>query len=274
MRHVAAITVTIAGLLMAAYSVKDEFVDRPSGDVAEAFDLLIDAIIARDHDAVVGKIQISYTDEEFAEAFGRLYEHFSGSTYISHRISNYFSYRDRTGPSVNRRVHHAIYDFEYTDGWARIELAFLIENEKIEMRRFTMLPLSLRLEEHRAFSLVGKPAKNYVILILAILSPIFIVSTLAACVQMNHLKHKSLWLAFILFGVGGITLNWTHGFVHFKALSVGLLGVGFYKANAISAAKLFLWLPLGASLFWILRLSRNLPLIQGPSSENRDSYMG
>jgi hypothetical protein len=101
---------------------------------------------------------------------------------------------------------------------------------------------------------------HYVAFVLAVSIPIFIIVTFVACFRMRDLKHKKLWLAFVLFGVSGFALNWTTGGVAIKILSIQLLGAGFTMASQWAPLMLKVSVPLGAILFWVLRQSGQLAL--------------
>jgi len=112
--------------------------------------------------------------------------------------------------------------------------------------------LTRSLEQINGFTLSGKNPLFLAFLALVVLNPIFVIVTAVACWKTPIPRFKWLWRIFILFGVTGLTLNWTDGSVQFMPIMANFLGA------AVSREGYGPWIfqigiPLGAILFWIMR---------------------
>ena len=96
----------------------------------------------------------------------------------------------------------------------------------------------------------------------------FIVVTFGAVLGDRHLTRRWLWLAFVPWGMWGLTLNWTTGALgaNFLSLDAGrfevtpivikLLGGGFSRAAYAQPWLLEIGLPVGALVYWWRRTVR------------------
>lgn len=69
--------------------------------------------------------------------------------------------------------------------------------------------------------------------------PVFMVATAVLCFFEKRVRHRWLWIPFILVGLWGVTFNWTTGamqfelfgfdgmMIQFKLFSIHLLGTGY-----------------------------------------------
>jgi hypothetical protein len=109
------------------------------------------------------------------------------------------------------------------------------------------------LENINSFTLGHKPASDYIVLAFAILVPLFIIGSLVSCFLTPIPKRKWLWLIFILFGLGQVTVNWTTGGLNYAPVSFQLLGAGFFRVGAYAPWLVTVSIPVGAILFWLKR---------------------
>jgi len=102
------------------------------------------------------------------------------------------------------------------------------------------------------FALSKKGISQYAILTLAILFPAASLYTLIVCVRSRIGPEKWIWVAFILFGILRLRVNWTTGQLDFQMMVIQVLSAGAiaepYQPWMISVS-----LPLGAILFLIYR---------------------
>lgn len=112
------------------------------------------------------------------------------------------------------------------------------------------------------FSLKNKSTFHYLMLVAAVLSPLFIIYALIRCITRKTLTRKWLWIIFILFGFGKLTFNWATGEWDLIFLNLQALGAGFFIPN-YGPLYIFVSLPLGAIVFLLRKQEK--PLL--PSKE-------
>ena len=117
------------------------------------------------------------------------------------------------------------------------------------------------LESQSKFTLPGKRLSQYAILAGAILAFGLTAFALVECSRMKGIRHKWLWMVFITFGFGLLSVNWSAGVVGSAGVvSFELLSIGFFSAKA-SSTNFGPWAismsapaaPVGAIVFLLLR---------------------
>ena len=117
------------------------------------------------------------------------------------------------------------------------------------------------LESQSKFTLPGKRLSQYAILAGAILAFGLTAFALVECSRMKGIRHKWLWIVFITFGFGLLSVNWSAGVVGSAGVvSFELLSIGFFSAKA-SSTNFGPWAismsapaaPVGAIVFLLLR---------------------
>ena len=156
--------------------------------------------------------------------------------------------------SSNKRTSNLTYQIEFPNSWytANIVIYTIGNSKKAIGFHINKIPDSL--EKLNAFDFKNKGIKNYIILILAILVPLFIIVALVLCVK-SKIKRKWLWIIFIFVGLGKIGINWTTGQILFQPISIQiqLFGSAFFRAGPYSPWVISTSLPLGAIIFLIKR---------------------
>lgn len=144
------------------------------------------------------------------------------------------------------------FEYQFPDRWLLASVA--IEKtggvSTIIGIHVNLLPDSL--EHLNRFSLRGKGLLQYAVLALAALAAIVSLYALVLCARTRMTKRKWLWILFILFGVGKLSVNWTTGQWGITPLSVQL-----FSAAAFSPLYgpwiLSVSFPLGAVWFLLRR---------------------
>lgn len=93
-----------------------------------------------------------------------------------------------------------------------------------------------------------KSAAHYLVLVICIAIPIFILATLINCLRTKKVKRRILWSIFILFGIGNLAFNWTTGEFRLTLLQFQVLGAG---VEILSDWVFEFGFPLGAVLWWL-----------------------
>jgi hypothetical protein len=145
-------------------------------------------------------------------------------------------------------------EYQFSHQWLLASVITQPSAQGPSLLSINLTPMADSLENTHAFTLAGKGPSHFMMLALAILIPVFIVYALVCCAKAKLAKHKALWILFILFGFGQVTLNWTTGQWMLNPLSFQLLGAGAF-APLFGPWAISVSLPLGAIAFLLKRKS-------------------
>lgn len=145
------------------------------------------------------------------------------------------------------------FEYEFPDKWLEADMTLQNQAGNTTIAGIHILPLPDSLENINKFTLRGKGITHYIVLIVALIVPTFIVLVLIACIRTPLQKRKWLWILFILFGFLTIQLNWTTGSVNINPLCFQLLGAGFVSSCPYSPWIMSVSIPLGAIVFLVRR---------------------
>lgn len=140
------------------------------------------------------------------------------------------------------------YEYEYPGKWLIINVATQKNAVGIQVVGFRVVPNAQSLAELNQFTLWGKSVIQYVVLLLAIVVPLFSLYALVLCVRTPFKGRKWHWVLFIILGVGQLAVNWTTGEWQLRVFSLQLFGASAFAPPHgpwIFSASL----PLGALLF-------------------------
>lgn len=127
-----------------------------------------------------------------------------------------------------------------------------------QITEFRVQPMSMAAIRSLDFNLVGKSPLHYILLAWAVLTPLLMIAALVALYR-STIKPKWLWTIFVIFGLGGLSLNWATGATAVN-IGVQLLGSGIVKYNAVFAPWILsVSFPLGAIIVLVRVLRRPRP---------------
>jgi len=158
-------------------------------------------------------------------------------------------------------TYNFTFEYEFPSRWVLGHVYFKKAGNAVTIERMDVIPLRDSVEHQNAFTLAGKTPLHFLFLALAVLLPIFTITTAVICARMPRRKWKWLWVIFILIAVPTCTLNWTTGAVSYNLLQFLLLGAGFTSVP-YGSVMIQIGFPLGAILFWIRRRKWNATSIQ------------
>jgi hypothetical protein len=150
------------------------------------------------------------------------------------------------------------FEYQYPTKWLVTNVALKQQGNTRTIIGFHVHEQSTSLEEMNRFRLAGRTPLEYLVLALAVVVPLFIISTLVVCIRTRLRCRKWPWVLFILFGIGKFAVNWTTGEWSFGLLSFQLFG-------ASGAAQLYgPWIlavsvPIGAMIFLLKRSKLSAP---------------
>jgi hypothetical protein len=144
------------------------------------------------------------------------------------------------------------YEYQFGTQYLLTNVATKTKNGVLTIVGFRVLPESASLEAQNKFNLSGKSVLQYGVLGAAIMMAIFTLVALAVCIRTKMKRRKWLWILFILFGFGKLSVNWATG-----QWGVMVLAAQLFSASG-TAAYFGPWivsvsLPVGAVLFLMNR---------------------
>lgn len=149
-------------------------------------------------------------------------------------------------------IKNLTFEYRFSDRWVLINVATHRKGDEFALVGFNIYPQAQSLEELSRFRLSGKSPGQYLVLVLAILLPLFSLYALIACIRTRMTRRKWLWILFILCGVCKVSVNWTTGEWQVSLLTLQLLSASVLKAD-FGQWILGVSLPLGAILFLFRR---------------------
>ncbi len=202
----------------------------------------------RDFDYVKQYIDQSIENQVTDEKLLEIAEYFPGGDLLSTELIG-------TRISVSNSQWQGNFSFEYqfSGGWALANVVLHKSGEALSVVGFNVYRTGASQKEINKFSLIGKSAIQYSVLLMAIAVPLFILLTVYFCIRTPIPKKKWLWVLFMLVGFGSISVNWTTGQFGVQPFSIRL-----FASSAIAAGPFAPWIisasiPLGAILFWFKR---------------------
>jgi hypothetical protein len=144
------------------------------------------------------------------------------------------------------------YEYQFGTQYLLMNVATKTKNGVLTIVGFRVLPESASLEAQNKFNLSGRSVLQYGVLGAAIMMAIFTLVALAVCIRTKMKRRKWLWILFILFGFGKLSVNWATG-----QWGVMVLAAQLFSASG-TAAYFGPWivsvsLPVGAVLFLMNR---------------------
>jgi len=156
--------------------------------------------------------------------------------------------------SIDNGVHSANLTYQYSYGTRHfmINCAWRIDGERRVILGLQVKPLSASLDEISRFELGGKSALQYGVLIAALVFLGMSLVALIRCIMEKGLRRKWLWIIFILFGIGQLSVDWNSGAWEFSPLHLLL-----FSASAVSPGYgpwvVSIALPVGAAWYLLRR---------------------
>jgi hypothetical protein len=139
-------------------------------------------------------------------------------------------------------------EYEFPSKWLLASVTTQKRGNVSTLEGMDVYPMSDSLENLNRFTLNGKSAVQYVILVYALCSLLFSFYVLIVCIQTKVGKWKWLWLVIVLVGVEKVAVNWGTGQLIFGILSIQIpcfqLSRPPYGPWTVGA-----FFPLGAILF-------------------------
>jgi hypothetical protein len=216
----------------------------------------IEFILNTDYDSLNQSLVIETQKQMSPEVLRQIHDLIPDQTPLSINLVGYNSH-SHSGGGSNPLTESFTFQYQYEHSWLLVSLSLQTQNEdESKILGFNFKPISGDLREINAFIFEGKPIQNYLILLLSVLVPVFIIYSLYLCYKTTAVKRKWLWYLFITFGFCSIQLEWTTGRWDIQPLMFQLLGSGFFRASMYAPVILKTSVPIGAIIFLFKRKKR------------------
>ncbi len=150
-------------------------------------------------------------------------------------------------------------EYEFREEWVLAEVVTQKADGIVRLTGVNVRSLPESMESLNGFNFVDKGGSQYTVLLLALAAPLLALYAFVMCFKTRLGSSKWLWLAFILVGVGKLTVNWTTGQLFFTPLAIQLIPGGA-SALGYGPWMVFTSLPLGAIAFLFDQSSKREPL--------------
>jgi hypothetical protein len=166
---------------------------------------------------------------------------------ISLRLVKYGHSKDLFIDETQTRL---VYEMHLDTGWHIVQAVVYGLDGVYKITAFYVEPKAESRIERNVFTLAGKSIRQYVVLFLAAAVPLFIIYTAYLCIR-SPMRHRWLWLTFILFGFSSYSVDWTSGLWGFKLFSFSILGASISRSGLDGPWILAFHIPIGAIIFYI-----------------------
>ncbi|WP_431286168.1 hypothetical protein [Roseateles chitinivorans] len=152
-------------------------------------------------------------------------------------------------------TYNLTYEYEYPSGWLMAAVLLERRDDKLLLQGIQFVPRTRSLEAENSFGLAGKGPLHYVVLLLAVAIPLFIIYALVLCFRTRFPRRKWLWMLFVALGLVTFRFDWASGAWDFQLVSFLLLGAGATKSGPVAPWVMSLAVPVGAIVFLLRRQS-------------------
>jgi hypothetical protein len=169
----------------------------------------------------------------------------------SKRLVQWFASSGPRGTSLS-----GVHERDYSDRVVRIETQLVKMGADSDWRLANFYVRSATKDELaiNRLSLTGKPAIVVAVIAATFIALLFVWATALACLLIENVKWRWLWLPFILVGLTTLRMD-TNGQWSFFPLSFQLFAGSFmWTGSAFQPWVFGVSVPIGAVLFWIARL--------------------
>ena len=161
-----------------------------------------------------------------------------------------------TGNVKTTRMSYQIHFADETWAAGFVLIQHKADETSIIDAQFT--PLSESLESLNRFTFSGKSVVHFLVFLVCIAVPVFIIYTLVVCIRTPMSRRKWLWIILVLFGVVQIQFNWTSGEFGLQLCSFWLaFGSNMFRGSIYDPWTLSFGVPVGAIIFLALRRKLN-----------------
>lgn len=225
-------------------------------DTPEAYaasDRVVELVRQRDLDSFFDTFTDDVPDREAArKSLVRVFDRLPAGEDLT--IKRFYSeLRQGEGEYEGIPVYLTVYDVEGDEKFAQLTLAVYPENGTCCVTSYiNLIESDRRPSTFNAFTFEGKGWVHYLMFGLLISIPVFMIATAALCFFEKRVRHRWVWIPFILVGLWGVTFNWTTGAIQSEIIKVSSQGIfiNFFKVHLLGAG----FVTMGYFQPWILSI--------------------
>jgi hypothetical protein len=144
------------------------------------------------------------------------------------------------------------FEYEFSGHWLLADLTTVTSGEGTRIVAFHIQPLAGSLENQNRFTLHGKGAPQYSMLLMAVLDIVFCIVAFIVCLRTPMLRNKWLWAILCFVSAFRVNVNWTTGQFTFNPFFLNIPPAGF-GSQMYGPCILYAGIPLGAIVFLVVR---------------------
>jgi hypothetical protein len=157
-------------------------------------------------DQIERDLDASVTDSSVRDTFAKMAAIFPAENPVSVKVVGAHIFKGQEYSTTDITL-----EYQFPSKWLLVSVVTRKQGNISTIIGFHVNPIPDSLENQNKFSLLGKGASQYLILIFAACSLLFSFYVLVVCIRTKIGKTKWLWMLFILVGVGRLAVNWTTG---------------------------------------------------------------
>lgn len=223
----------------------DSLVPKEESKVAQD---VVAKIAARDFAAVDAAMDPAHRPPNLQEALEKMSGLVPAGTPRSMQVVGAYTMR-----SAAATTYQLTYEYEYPTGWLVAAVLLERRDDKLRVQGINFVPRTQSMASENGFTLAGKGPLHYVVLVLAVVIPLFVIYALVLCFRTRFRKRKWLWVLFVGVGLMQFNFNWATGAWSLQPISFLLLGLGVMKSGPVAPWVVTLGVPFGAIIFLIRR---------------------
>jgi hypothetical protein len=152
----------------------------------------------------------------------------------------------------NKTIDVLTYQLEFKNMWYILIVSVVDISGNLKIGRFQVDRAPKLLARVNAFTFLGKSFHHYIVLLIAICIPIFIICMIVLCIR-TKMKRKWLWIIYMLFGFCKYSINWTNGQTILQLCYIQLFSADISKRAPYAPWVISFSVPFGALLFLLKR---------------------
>jgi hypothetical protein len=153
----------------------------------------------------------------------------------------------------DERMINLTFQYRYGDKYFLTNCATLTRGKTRSIVGLSVKPLGKSIEAQSSFDLKNKTPAQYGVFLGALAGVLLSLIAMVRCFQEKGLNRKWLWIIFIIFGIGNLSMNWSTGEWSFAPLSILLFSAGI-SSTGYSPWVISMGLPVGAVVYLVRRL--------------------
>lgn len=235
----------------------DKFEPKAESTTAKS---IIDQLRQGNIETIEAQLDSQYRTPDMAEKLREIAAAFPGGQPITVKTVGFYE-NTRLNQGESSSVTNFTYEYQFHDAWVVANVVLAKKGDALTIEGLHAERLTESLETRNAFTLKGKDAAHWLMLLWVIANAALCLCAFVLCLRTRIARRKWLWALFTLVGVTTLRFDWSSGHFAFQSLSVQLFGASA-TAQPYGPWVLGASIPLGA--IWFLAVRRRLAALSVP----------